>query len=111
MKNLLKEYDFKTVYGLFNYMVESYMNGQKTQAKEIQGKLIEKAHFRSEEVHLAIFSACEIFGDEKCIKILLKLNFTKSLIINSFHDHGTIQQFDEINLLISELKQENYNNI
>ena len=100
MKNLLKEYDFKTVYGLFNYMVESYMNGQKTQAKEIQGKLLEKAS--SEEVHLAIFSACEIFGDEKCIKILLKLNFTERLIVNSFHDHGTIQQFDEVNLLISE---------
>lgn len=109
MKNLLKEYDFKTVYGLFNYMVESYVNGQKTQAKEIQGKLIEKAN--SEEVHLAIFSACEIFGDETCIKILFKLNFTERLIVDSFHEHGTIRQFDEVNLLISELKQENYNNI
>jgi len=35
MKKLLKDLDFTTEYQYFEYIIESYINGQKKQAKEL----------------------------------------------------------------------------
>jgi hypothetical protein len=38
-KKIIKSYDFDTIEDYFNYIVESKINGQKTQAKELYNSL------------------------------------------------------------------------
>lgn len=38
-KRLIYEYDFKTIYDYFEYIVSSIINGQRQQAENLVGKL------------------------------------------------------------------------
>lgn len=68
--NLAKQYGFKTEYEIYDYLIDSYINGNLTQCKAIMKKLTKDARLEFME-YLKEFSNSEM--KDKFIKIIIEL--------------------------------------
>jgi len=67
----------------FNYIIESYINGQKKQARSLL-----KSYFnRDKNLSLDIVESANLYGISECILILKRLDVSDTNIINAFHDY------------------------
>ena len=105
-----KELDFTTNEEFFNYIIESYMNGQKSQFTKLITNFINETAFDKQEFQICILNACNTFGLENTIRILKKYStyeysISDNTIINAFYDNsrGELNEVKEI-LINNNLK-------
>ena len=112
MNTLYKEYDFKNNYELINYVVESYINGQKKQVKELINEIISKTD--SDTIKVCLVHAYEIFGINTLKAFLLPylsesnvnhVFFQPTFIVNAFYDFD-YSNFEKVKKQVQELTQE-----
>lgn len=93
---LFSDYGFNDKYGFFNYIIESYINGQKTQFTELMTDFINYTVFDKQDFQSCILNACATFGLRETILILKKYNtfeysISDNTIINAFYDNSRTQ--------------------
>ena len=96
MKTLRLELDMTDNYELFNYIIESYINGQKKQFTNLMTQFIKETSYYKQDFQSCILNSCETFGLKKTINIIKKYNtfeynISDTTIINSFYDNSRNQ--------------------
>lgn len=108
LEKLANKYEFDTVQELFNYIIDSHINGQKKQFNELMYEFqSEASYFEKQEVQICIINACNVFGLETTIKILKSYRYNYSsisdnVIINAFHDNGS-NKLNEVKTVLLNL--------
>jgi len=100
LNKLTSYYGFNNNEDFFNYIIESYINGQKKQFTDLMTKFIEYTVFDKQDFQICILNACNTFGLKNTISILkkyhtFKYSISDNTIINVFHDNS-ISQLDEV---------------
>lgn len=95
-----KALEFKNNEDFFNYIIESYINGQKSQFTKLMTNFIEETVFDKQLFQVCILNACNTFGLKDTIRILKKYKtfeyiITDDTIINVFYDNS-IAQLNEV---------------
>jgi len=85
VKSLLSSYDFETVDEIVMYIFESYINGQKKQAKEVYNECV--FCIDAEDLETGFYMACVQIGIFDFCDICSKLDLNKTLIDNSIYDN------------------------
>ena len=67
-----RELDFNSNQEFFNYIIESYINGQKSQFTQLMTNFVNETAFNKQEFQICILNACNTFGLENTIRILKK---------------------------------------
>ena len=105
LNKLSKYYGFNNNEDFFNYIIKSYINGQKKQFNELMYYFIDAAQYcNKQDLQICILNACNTFGLKNTISILKKYNIFKcsisdNTIINVFHDNS-ISQLDEVKSIL-----------
>jgi len=79
----------------FEYIIESYINGQKKQARSLLSIYFKKRN----NIGVDIVESCHLFGMETCVLILKKLDVSDNNIINAFFDYQR-EHLDEVKGLL-----------
>ena len=100
LTELTKYYEFDNSEDFFNYIIESYINGQKKQFVFLMTKFIESTMMEKQEFQICILNACDTFGLKETIAIIKKFKTYKysvsdNTIINTFYDNS-MSQLDEV---------------
>ena len=100
LNKLSEYYGFTNNEDFFNYIIESYINGQKTQFTELMTDFINYTVFDKQDFQSCILNACATFGLRETILILKKYNtfeysISDNTIINAFYDNSR-NQLDEV---------------
>jgi len=104
LNKLSKYYGFNNNEDFFNYVVESYINGQKKQFTELMTKFIEYTTFNKQDFQICILNACNTFGLKNTIGILkkyetFKYSISDKTIINVFYDNSR-NDLDEVKKIL-----------
>lgn len=104
MKKLRLELEMQDNYEVFNYIIESYINGQKKQFTNLMTDFINCTAFNKQVFQSCILNSCDTFGLEKTINILKKYNtfeysISDNTIINVFYDNS-IGQLNEVKKIL-----------
>ena len=96
MTTLILKLDMTDNYEVFNYIIESYINGQKKQFTNLMTEFIKDTSFSKQEFQICILNACNTFGLKNTIDILKKYNtfehsISDNTIINVFYDNSRDQ--------------------
>ena len=96
LQKLSKYYGFKNNEDFFNYIIESYINGQKKQFTDLMTEFIEYTIYNKQEFQICILNACNTFGLKNTISILKKYDtfeysISDNTIINVFYDNSRSQ--------------------
>ena len=88
-----KKLDFTSNEEFFNYIIESYINGQKSQFTKLMTNFINETSFEKQTFQMCILNACNTFGLRNTISILKKYNtfrysISDNTIINVFYDNS-----------------------
>ncbi len=88
-----KKLDFTSNEEFFNYIIESYINGQKSQFIKLMTNFINETSFEKQIFQMCIISACNTFGLRTTIDILKKYytfeySISDNTIINVFYDNS-----------------------
>lgn len=101
LSKLSSYYGFENNEDFFNYIIESYINGNKKQFKDLMTKFIEYTDFVDrQDFQICILNACNTFGLKNTISILKKYytfeySISDNTIINVFYDNSR-SQLDEV---------------
>lgn len=106
IEKLTKEYGFNNKEDFFNYIIESYINGQKKQFKELMTEFIDSTSFNKQDFQICIINSCNTFGLKKTILILKKYKtfeyiISDNTIINAFYDNSISQLEDAKSILLN----------
>lgn len=82
-----------------HYIIESYINGQKKQAKSLLNDYQNKIR----DIGSDIAMVSEIFGYTRTVVILSTLGILDVVILNSFHDHNA-DKLEDISYALHVLK-------
>ena len=96
MKELILKLDMTNNYEVFNYIIESYINGQKKQFTNLMTQFVKEASFNKQDFQSCILNSCNTFGLKKTINILKNYNtfehsISDNTIINVFYDNSRNQ--------------------
>ncbi len=100
MNELVLKLEMTDNYEVFNYIIESYINGQKKQFTNLMTEFINCTSFDKQEFQSCLINSCSTFGLKKTINILKKYStfehsISDSTIINTFYDNS-INQLSEV---------------
>ena len=100
LNKLSKYYGFENNEDFFNYIIESYINGNRRQFTGLMTKFIRYTVFDKQEFQICILNACNTFGLKNTISILKKYytfeySISDNTIINVFYDNSR-NQLDEV---------------
>ena len=106
LNKLSKYYGFNNNEDFFNYIVESYINGNKKQFTDLMTKFIEYTPFNKQYFQICILNACNTFGLKNTISVLKKYNTFKysisdNTIINVFYDNSRSQLNEVKSILLN----------
>ena len=106
---LFKQYDLESNEDFFNYIIGSYINGQKKQFTELMTKFIKHTSLNKQEFQICILNACSTFGLKNTIEILKKYNtfeciISDTTIINCFYDNSR-SDLDEVKEILLNINQ------
>lgn len=73
-----------------HYIIESYINGQKKQAKQ----LLKEYQNTIRDVGREIAMVSEMYGHTNTVVVLKSLGVLDTVILNSYHDHNADQLED-----------------
>ena len=101
-----KKLGFTNNTDFFNYIIESYINGNKKQFTKLMTNFINETAFDKQEFQICILNACNTFGLENTIRILKKYgtyehSISDNTIINAFYDNSIDQLNDVKEILIN----------
>jgi hypothetical protein len=104
LQKISKYYGFNNNEDFFNYIIESYINGQKKQFTNLMTKFIEHTAFNDQEFQICILNSCNTFGLKNTIGILKKYktyeySISDNTIINVFYDNSR-SQLDEVKQIL-----------
>jgi len=104
LKDLSSYHGFNNNEDFFNYIIESYINGQKKQFKELMTNFIECTHFNKQDFQICILNSCDTFGLKNTIEILKKYktfyhNISDEAIISVFYDNSS-GRLDEVKRIL-----------
>lgn len=101
LNKLSNYYDFKNNEDFFNYIIESYINGQKKQFNELMTDFLNASN---QDFQLCILNSCNTFGLETTIKILKSYkselgSISDTCIINAFYNNSS-SQLNEVKTIL-----------
>ena len=105
LERLASSYEFNNIEDFFNYIIESYTNGQKKQFNDLMTKFIKRSALRRQDFQICIINACNTFGLKNAITIIKKYksfefgDITDNTIINAFYDNSR-NQLDEVKSIL-----------
>ena len=106
LNKLSKYYGFNNNEDFFNYIIESYINGNKKQFKDLMTKFIKYTVLNKQEFQICILNACNAFGLKNTISILkkyytLEYSISDNTIINVFYDNSRSQLNEVKSILLN----------
>ena len=110
LEKLSYQYEFDNAEDFFNYIIESYINGQRKQFNALMYEFLQaSSYFELQELQICILNACNVFGLENTIKTLksYKYNYdsiSDNLIINAFHDNSR-SELNEVKTILLNLNE------
>ena len=104
LQKISKYYGFNNNEDFFNYIIESYINGQKKQFTNLMTKFIKRTVLNKQDFQICILNSCNTFGLKKTIDILKKYktfeySISDNTIINVFYDNSR-SQLDEVKQIL-----------
>ena len=102
------EFDFENEFDFFNYIIESYITGQKKQFKSLLRLVLESCSYGDKQIlQICIINACNVFGLDRTIKVLKSYNdlhypLSDNTIINAFHDNSR-SELNEVKTILLNL--------
>ena len=106
LNKLSRYYGFNNNEDFFNYIIESYINGNKKQFKDLMTKFIKYTVLNKQEFQICILNACNAFGLKNTISILkkyytLEYSISDNTIINVFYDNSRSQLNEVKSILLN----------
>ena len=104
LNKLASYYGFNNNEDFFNYIIESYINGNKKQFTDLMTKFIKYTPFNKQDFQICILNACNTFGLKNTISVLKKYHtfeysISDNTIINVFYDNSR-SQLNEVKSII-----------
>ena len=102
------KFDFEDEFEFFNYIIESYINGQKKQFKNLLRLFLKSCRYVDRQtLQICIIEACNVFGLDRTIKILKSYNdlhypLSDNTIINAFYDNSR-SELNEVKTILLNL--------
>ena len=102
------QFDLENEFDFFNYIIESYINGQKKQFKTLLRLFLSSCGYEDRQtLQTCIINASNVFGLDRTIKILKSYNdmhypLNDNTIINAFHDNSR-SELNEVKTILLNL--------